>query len=98
MTTNMPDPGFPTGLNGVTPDWLTNVLRDAGVLDRGSITGFDAEVIGQGIGIMGLLHRLRPTYEDGDGPETFILKSPVVDEGTRYVARTFMFYGKEGAF
>ena len=98
MKENMPDPGFPTGPDGVTTDWLTTVLRDAGVLDCGSIIGFDAEVIGQGIGIMGLLHRLRPTYEGGDGPETFILKSPVLDEGTRFVARTFMFYSKEVGF
>ena len=98
MTKNMPDPGFPISLAGVTPDWLTTVLRDAGALDRGSVTGFDAEIIGQGVGIMGLLHRLHPSYEGGDGPETFILKSPVLDEGTRFVARTFMFYSKEVGF
>ncbi len=98
MTENTASRGFPTGLSEVTPAWLTTVLQDAGVLDCGSITGFNAEVIGQGVGIMGLLHRLHPTYEGGDGPETLILKSPVVDEGTRFVARTFMFYGKEVAF
>ncbi len=89
---------FPTRLEEVTTDWLTTALRSAGALDGGSVTDFAAEVIGQGVGIMGLLHRLRPTYEGGDGPETVILKSPVDDEGTRFVARTFMFYGKEVAY
>ncbi|HCW00578.1 MAG TPA: aminoglycoside phosphotransferase, partial [Acidimicrobiaceae bacterium] len=94
----MTNQNFPTGVDEVTPAWLTSVLRSAGGLDSGSVTGFEAELIGQGIGIMGLLHRLRPTYDGGSGPETVILKSPVQDEGTRFVARTFMFYGKEVAF
>ena len=62
------------------------------------MTGFDAELIGQGVGIMGLLHRLTPTYDGGSGPATVVLKTPVDHEMTRFVARTFQFYSKEVAF
>ena len=47
---------------------------------------------------MGLLHRLTPTYDGGSGPATVVLKTPVDHEMTRFVARTFQFYGKEVAF
>ena len=89
---------IPTTVEKVTPAWLTDALRGSGVLDGGVVTGFGAELIGQGVGIMGLLHRLTPTYDGGSGPATVVLKTPVDHEMTRFVARTFQFYSKEVAF
>jgi len=85
---------IPTTVEKVTPAWLTDALRGSGVLDGGVVTGFGAELIGQGVGIMGLLHRLTPTYDGGSGPATVVLKTPVDHEMTRFVARTFQFYSK----
>ena len=89
---------IPTTVEKVTPAWLTDALRGSGLLDGGVVTGFNAELIGQGFGLMGLLHRLTPIYDGGSGPATVVLKTPVDHEMTRFVARTFQFYGKEVAF
>ena len=56
---------FPTTIEEVTPAWLTQVLRDSGDLSHGEVTGLEVELIGQGVGIMGLLHRVTPRYSDG---------------------------------
>jgi hypothetical protein len=68
------------------------------VLD-GSVSDFNAEPIGVGVGIMGLLHRLHLNYDgDGDGPATAVLKLPTDGPGARHVARVFRFYEKEVGF
>ena len=90
--------GIPTTVDDVTADWLTASLRDAGALGDGTVASFSSELIGQGVGLMGILHRLRPNYDGKPGPETVVLKTPVEHEMTRFVARTFQFYGKEVEF
>ncbi len=94
----MGDHGFPTSADGLTAAWLTDVLTGAGELDGGRVAGFEVEPIGQGVGLMGLLHRVTPAYEGGAGPASVVLKSPVDHEQTRFVTRTFEFYRKEVAF
>ena len=56
---------FPASVDGLTADWLTDALTAAGALDGGRVTGFSSEPIGQGIGLLGLLHRITPIYETG---------------------------------
>jgi len=92
--------GFPTSIAEVTEDWLTSALAGAGVLDNGRVTDFSSEPIGQGVGLLGLLHRITPAYDPdgGTGPASVVLKFPVDHEQTRFVTRTFGFYGKEVAF
>ena len=41
----MPEHAIPTTVEQVTPAWLTDALRGSGVLDGGTVTGFDAELI-----------------------------------------------------
>jgi hypothetical protein len=90
--------GIPTRVEEVTPEWLTSSLKAAGALEDGTVVGFDAELIGQGVGLMGLIHRLTPTYSGGTGPKSVVLKTPVQHDMTRFVARTFQLYSKEVAF
>ena len=61
--------GIPTTIDDITADWLTDSLRDAGALGGGIVTSFSSEPIGQGVGLMGILHRLRPDYDGEPGPE-----------------------------
>lgn len=91
---------FPTSLNEITADWLTNSLREAGVTNSISVTDFESELIGQGVGLMCVLHRITPVYDQDDSglPESFVLKTAVTQEQTRLVARAFQFYGKEVRF
>ncbi len=89
---------FPTALQDITPAWLTEAVQSAGVSD-GRVVGFDAEQIGAGVGIMGLLYRLHLRYANGvGGPSTLVVKVPSPHEGTRHVAKTFRFYEKEVKF
>jgi phosphotransferase family enzyme len=90
---------FPTSIGEVTDAWLTESLRSSGVLDAGSVCGFDVEPIGVGVGIMGLLYRLHLHYDGVNaGPATAVLKVGASGEGVRHVARTFRFYEKEVGF
>tara|TARA_B110000438_G_C15772070_1_gene632368 strand:- start:256 stop:1356 length:1101 start_codon:yes stop_codon:yes gene_type:complete len=95
---------FPSIIDEVSEAWLTEELKKAGIQNC-EISHFDLEIIGQGVGIMGLLYRLSLTYkhqlenDDSDQrPDSLIIKIPAPHEQTRFVARTFMFYGKEVAF
>ncbi len=90
--------GFPSSVAEVTTDWLTDALSASRALEGGRVASFDAEPIGQGVGLMGLLHRITLTYEGGTGPNSVVLKLPADHEATRFVTRTFEFYRKEVAF
>jgi len=91
---------FPSSVHDVTVDWLTRSLREAGVIGEASVTSFEFELIGQGVGLMCLLHRIALTYDryDDELPASLVLKTAVTNEQTRLVARTFQFYGKEVQF
>jgi hypothetical protein len=91
---------FPISVHDVTVSWLTRSLREAGVIDKASVTSFEFELIGQGVGLMCLLHRIALTYDryDDELPASLVLKTAVTQEQTRLVARTFQFYGKEVQF
>ncbi len=61
----------PSGIDGVTPEWLTDALG-------ATVTGVRAEQIAQDSGFSSLLYRLHLT---GDGvPSTLIAKLPAVSE------------------
>ena len=91
---------FPTAIDEVEAQWLTESLRSSGVLAASSrVAEFDIEPIGMGVGIMGLLYRLSLRYDtDGAGPVTVVLKLASSDPQARYVSRVFRFYEKEVGF
>ena len=80
--------------------WLDHAIRSAGLIDGASVTGFESEAIGEGVGVMCVLHRITPVYEGAhpEAPGSVILKVPVDQEATRFVARTFRFYEMEVEF
>lgn len=56
----------------------------------------DVEPVGVGFGVMSLLFRLTPTYDEpGAGPDTVIVKLAPLHEETRQVARGYDFYRRE---
>ena len=68
-------------------------------LDRASIAAVDAEVIGQGVGILCQLARVKLTYRgEGRGPKSVVAKFPAAIEQTRGLARQFKFYEREVNF
>ncbi len=83
--------------NEITPAWLTEVLQSRGLL-KSSVSDADIEIIGEGVGLMGELARLRLSYaDDEDLPPTMIAKTAIQSENIQ-VARILDFYNREVNF
>ncbi len=97
MTTTLP---IPATADDLTAEWLTAALRDAGVLGDGRVTTVARETVGQGIGVLCQLFRLRPTYDGAPptAPASVIAKLPSASEQTRQMATAFKFYEREVRF
>lgn len=95
---------IPTDADAITADWLTGVLRSSGTIDETvAVTDFETEPVGVGIGLVGCLVRLTPTYAGDDtlvaqAPEQMIAKFPAPEEGSRFVALVLGMYRKEVGF
>lgn len=76
----------------ISPQWMTDALRQSGHLGSGEITGLDYRIIGTGK--MGDNARFTLQYagEQGDAPDTVIIKFPAEDETARQMA------GLQGAY
>ncbi len=91
---------LPPSIESLTPEWLTAALRNGGALPEGSVTSFGHEIIGEGIGFIGTVARLKLQYS-GAGPEapaTAIAKLPSEDPGSRMVGVAFGLYEREVRF
>ena len=92
---------LPTGPAGITADWLTRALRATGTIRDAAVTAFDLEPdIAAGVGFMGQLARITPTYdrsEDG-APASIIAKLPTPTTENREIADAFRFYEIETRF
>lgn len=95
---------IPTDADSITADWLTGALRSTGTIDETvAVTDFEIEPVGVGIGLVGCLARVTPTYAGDDtlvaqAPERFIAKFPAPEEGSRFVAMVLGMYRKEVGF
>src|SRR5579872_4180984 len=86
---------YPRGPADLT---IANLCEPLGI-DRDSVARAEAEVIGQGVGILCQLARVKVTYKgDARGPKSVVAKFPAAIEQTRGLARTFKFYEREVNF
>ena len=69
---------FPSTIEEVSSEWLTQMLQNSGALSEGQITSFDSELIGQGVGILGLLYRVTLNYStiSSNSPKTVVVSFP----------------------
>jgi hypothetical protein len=92
----MKEADHPRHLRDVTPGWITGCLRAAGVdAEVGSVT---PEQIGEGVGQMATLHRLRLRYASGTGPECLVVKFPGEMEANLAIAAQFGLFRREVEF
>lgn len=72
----------PASIDDVSAEWLTEVLapRFPGI----GVRSFGAEPIGTGVGLMGLLNPVTPTYASASAgyPSSLIVKLPVQHEAS----------------
>ncbi len=74
-------------------------LSQALSLDPSSVTSVETEVIGQGVGFLCQLARVKFSYrENARGPKSMVAKFPAAIEQTRGLARQFKFYEREVNF
>lgn len=90
----------PGTMDEITPEWLTAALRERGYLGAAEVTAIDKVTIGAGIGILGELSRMTPTYSasEATAPKTLIAKIPTADPGGKGIAQMLGFYEKEARF
>lgn len=91
---------LPTAPAGLTPDWVTAALRSGGVLAEGRVSSVESEIIGEGIGFIGTVARLKLQYEGASpgAPATVVAKLPSEDPGSRMVGVAFGLYEREVRF
>lgn len=84
----------------ITPEWVQGVLRGSGALeDSVSVTGVAVERIGEGVGILSIIQRVRPTFSGPTtAPQTLVVKYPTDDPGQRFTADALAFYAREIEF
>ena len=81
---------FPTSPAALTNEWLSGALGT-------TVSGFDVEPIGVGVGLVCDLVRIRVRH-NGDAPSSFIAKFPSTSEENRFVALVLNMYGRETRF
>ena len=81
-----------TTIEDITPEFLSGALGKR-------VSAVASEPVGVGVGLIGQLHRVTPTYGDGDsGPTAVIVKLPGATEESRFVAMVLQMYEKECGF
>lgn len=84
----------------ITPDWLTGVLRRAGVLEAGRVVGCEPVPLHGSPSFTGSFCRLLLRY-DGPAPgapRSLVVKASTEDAGTRESVSAMGFYARETAF
>jgi hypothetical protein len=88
---------LPSHPDAVQPDWLSERLREAGLLSSGAVTAIRWEAIGTGQ--VGDSARFYLSYDCADaGPATIAGKFPAEDATSRGTAAAFGLYAKEVGF
>jgi len=81
-----------TSIEDLTPQYLGDALGT-------TVLEVRVEPVGVGVGLIGQLYRLTPTYDAGAaGPATLIAKLPGATEESRFVAMVLNMYQKECGF
>jgi aminoglycoside/choline kinase family phosphotransferase len=90
----------PMLVTDLTPDWLTSALSTSGALTSGTVTGVQAQIIGEGVGMVGQLARLTISYSSDATPlpPHMIAKLPSPYEANRAQMQMFRYYTREALF
>jgi hypothetical protein len=85
----------PKAGEALTPGWLSVALAPGGT----ALAGVAVEQVGDGVGLLGALHRVDLDWDDGrDTPASVVVKQPSPGERTRQVALALGMYRNEVLF
>ena len=92
------DKNVPYSIAGVDAQWLTGMLKKAGLLSQGEVTRLDLKLIGEEAGFLGQVAVLAPTYsEPTSAPASLILKIPIASKN-RVMGQSLGVYEREIRF
>jgi Ecdysteroid kinase-like family len=91
---------LPAGPQELTAPWLTSALRETGAISDSAVTASDYEIIGDGVGVLGQLARVRLEYDAPEvgAPASLVAKFPATVQQNRDLANLFRFYEREVRF
>jgi Ser/Thr protein kinase RdoA (MazF antagonist) len=91
---------FPIQPDELSPQWVTDALRAAGVLEDGNVVAMDGHVLGADKGLTGVLERLTLTYDvqPPDGPASLVAKFSDPNPEGRAIPHSMGFYRRELGF
>jgi hypothetical protein len=89
----------PADSDGITPDWLTTALRDAGAIDHARVTSIQSGPVGH-MGLTGQLRRLRISYDKAEpgAPSSLLAKFSALYPEIRAAVHSMGFYEREIGF
>ena len=93
--------GLPKDEADLNADWVCAALHASGALpSEARVSDVSRERIGEGVGLLSQLYRLRPTYEGAcpDAPASLVAKLPTTDPTMRFLAGSLNAYGREVKF
>lgn len=91
---------LPAGPQELSASWLTSALRETGTITDSSVSAFTCETIGEGVGVLGQLARVRLEYDspETEAPASLVGKFPAPVQANRALANLFRFYEREVRF
>jgi hypothetical protein len=89
----------PADSDGITPDWLTAVLRDVGAISHARVTSIQSGPVGH-MGMTGQLYRLRIGYDkvEPGAPRSLLAKFSARHPEVRATVHSIGFYEREIGF
>ncbi|MBT4159781.1 MAG: phosphotransferase [Gammaproteobacteria bacterium] len=89
----------PFSLNDITAEWLTNSLRESGVIGEESVSAFEMKPVGEAAGFNGEVVILSLSYSEplSEAPKTMVMKIPTALKN-RILGQTLGLYEKEIRF
>lgn len=90
---------LPSAIEELTPEWLTGALQERGRISPSArVTHVESERLGEGVGFIGIVCRLRLAYDGTPGPATIVVKLPSPEPGAREIGNLFGLYEREVHF
>jgi thiamine kinase-like enzyme len=85
----------------ITLDWLNEVMRQSGVVtDGNAIERYSVEPLGEDLGYLSFLYRVRPQYSKAglELPGTFVVKFPSTESASRATGNSLRAFEREALF
>ncbi|MBT4125731.1 MAG: DUF1679 domain-containing protein [Chloroflexi bacterium] len=91
---------FPRTADEITPEWLTQALRESGAIKRARVVSIEASPLGEDSGVTAALHLLTVGYDhiEDNAPEKIVAKHPAADFGPDAPKIRIQNYSREASF